>query len=222
MKHAVPLMEQTVPTVNRKTPMILLSPGRKKMMNRQFIALICVALVVGLLIGLISFRSYLTTSRQYVSYPVEWEIVHAYFKVFNVTKESGIGHSMMISYVFVLNITNLSDAALRLGHVYISSASVFHYQQYFGDQVNDYNFYPHTSRLVAISQTDGTSGLGMTELEWQRLDYTMIVSLSAIEGRGGGGSANSGQLPLQKISQDEFVYGTTFKPGSYFSSVVKA
>ena len=184
------------------------------MLNKKFIALVCIALAAGLLIGLISFRGYFISSREYISYPVEFEIVHAYFKVFNVTRDSGIGYSRMVSYVIVLNITNLSDAALTLGELQLSSG-LFHYVQYFSDHVSENVFYPHTSRFAAFSQTGSISAEGRQALEWQTLDYGIILYFSATEGRGGAGGAFSRQMSLKKISQDEFVYGSTFKPGSY-------
>ncbi len=185
------------------------------MMQKKLIVLTCVLFVAGLLVGLIVFQSDFA-SRQWKSYPVEANIVHAYFKVFNVTEDSGIGYATMVSYVFVLNITNLSDTTLRLSRFTLSCASVFHYTRDFSDQVSDYFFSPHASRLAGFSQTGGTSKLGLEELELRNLVVYGGVMFLAIEERGGGTALISTQLPLEKISQDEFVYGTTFKEGSYF------
>jgi hypothetical protein len=185
------------------------------MTQKKLIVLTWIFFIVGLLVGLIAFQNDLA-SRQWKSYPVEAEIVHAYFKVFNVTEDSGIGYATMISYVFVLNITNLSDTTLRLSKFRLDCASVFYYLQDFSDQVSDYFFSPHTSRLVGFSQTGGTSELGLKELELRNLVLVGYIDFSPTEGRGGGGGSVSRQLPLEKISQDEFVYGTTFKAGSYF------
>jgi hypothetical protein len=184
-------------------------------MLKKYIVLACVLFISGQLIGLIAFQNDFT-SRQWTSYPVEADIVHAYFKVFNVTPSSGIGYSTMISYVIVLNITNLSDATLKLSEFRLDCASVFNYQRDFSGDVSDYFFSPHSSRLVGFSQTGGMSGLGLEELEKRNLVLVGYVDLSPIEGKGGGGGGISRQLPLEKISGDEFVYSTTFNENSYF------
>lgn len=185
------------------------------MINKKLVAFASMVFVVGLVLSTFALRQDFS-SRQYKTYPVQAEIVHAYFKVYNASADSGIGNSMLISYVFVLNLTNPSDSTLKISEVMLSSAGLFHFRRDFGEGNSQYYFYPHTSRLVAFSQTDGTYGIGVKELESLNPLYILTVGFSATEGRGGGSALQQSQLPLRNIGQDEFVYGATYKAGLYF------
>ena len=184
-------------------------------MRKKLIALACLVFVAGLLIGSISLRDDIA-NNQYKTYQVDANIVHAYFKVYNISAESGIGYNSLVSYVFVLNLTNPSDITLRLSELILSSASIIDLHRYFSDVSSDYYFYPHTSTLVAFSDTGGGVDAKQLELGGNGPSFTMAVGFSATQGRGGGSALTSSQLPLEKISADEFVYGSTFKAGSYF------
>ncbi|MCW4002986.1 MAG: hypothetical protein NWE95_03620 [Candidatus Bathyarchaeota archaeon] len=183
-------------------------------MKKKFIALACLVFAAGLVLGSIFFYGEFT-GRQYKIYPIEANIVHAYFNAYNTNAESGIGYTTLVSYVFVLNVTNPTDTTLRLSELFISSTNLLHLRRDFPDVSSDYYFYPHTSRLVVFRDT--TSGIGVSKLELGYIDYIMTVGFSPTEGRGSGSVLVSDQLSLRNISQNEYVYGATFKTGSYFT-----
>ena len=187
------------------------------MVNKKLVAFASIVFVVGLVLGTVALRPDFS-SNQYKTYPVQAEIVHAYFKTYNTSADSGLSNTMMVSYVFVLNVTNLSDTKLSISQVLLDCANLFHYTLDYRQGSNDYWFYPHTSRLIAVSQTSGLNSLGLEMLESKGGPvFILAVGLSPSEGRGGGSSLSQPQLHLHKVSADEYVYGSTFKEGSYFS-----
>jgi len=197
------------------------------MFSKRLVALVCVVFVIGLLIGVVSFSSDLTS---YKSLPIEANIVQAYFKVYNVTQDSGVGFEKMVSYVVILNITNPSDYTVSLSTVRLALAqngsrneksvslnSFLNYERDFSQKNTDSFIYPHSSRLMPFSQTGFMPEVGLDFLNQQHnaLFYA-DVSCVALEGRGGGNVIIFKQLSLNSVSQDEFVYGTTFSAGNYF------
>jgi hypothetical protein len=186
---------------------------RDTMYNQKLIALTCIVFVAGLLVGLTVLRSDLEPSKTIV---VEANIVHAYFKVYNITQDSGIASTKMISYVVVLNITNPSDTPLELSYVNIMS-TLIDYRRDFKDN-SDYYWPPLSSKLVAFSQSGPTSNFDLDALRNNRIQFIATVSLTVAQGKGSGGALIEKQeLPLRNISQDEYVYGTTFRQDSYFN-----
>ena len=187
------------------------------MVNKKLVAFASIVFAVGLLLGTVVLRPDFS-SNQYKTYPVQAEIMHAYFKTYNTSADSGLSNTMMVSYVFVLNVTNLSDTKLSISQVLLDCANLFHYTLNYRQGSNDYWFYPHTSRLIAVSQTSGLNSFGLEILNSGGGPvFIFAVGLTPSEGRGGGSSASEPQLHLHKVSADEYVYGSTFKDGSYFS-----
>ncbi len=197
------------------------------MFSKKLIALICIMFVVGLLIGVVSFRNDLIS---YKSIPIESNIVQAYFKVYNVTQDSGIGFGKMVSYVVVLNITNPSDNLVSLSSVTLALAqngtrngnsvnlnSILNYQRDFSERNTDHFVYPHTSRLIPFSQTGFMPEVGLNFLNQQHTAlFYAYVSCVGLDGHGSGDAIIFKQLSLTALSQDEFMYGTTFSAGNFF------
>ena len=191
-----------------------MSLRRLSMVNRKLIIFACVVFVVGLILGSFALRPDLS-SRQYKVYPVQADIVHAYFKIYNSSASSGMGYDVMLSYVFVLNITNPSDMTLKLGEIYFSSEGLVSFHRDFSGFNAGQFFEPNTSRLIALSDSSGTHGGSYGQLDKLHLMANLIVGLLPKEGRGDATSITNPDLTLQKISADEYVYGSTFKEGSY-------
>ncbi len=198
------------------------------MFGKKLIAFICVVFVIGLLVGVLSFRNDLSS---YKLVPVESNIVQAYFKVYNVSQDSGIAFGKMVSYVIVLNVTNLSDNSVRLSTLDMSVAqngskngtsvnlnSLLNYQRDFSETNTDNFLYPHTSRLLAFSQTGFMPQIGLDFLNQQHTAlFFAHIYCAALDERGGGSKIIYEQLPLNVVGQDEFAYGMMFNPGNYFS-----
>ncbi len=197
------------------------------MFGKKLIVLISIVFAVGLLVGIVSFRNDLSSFK---SFQVESDIVQAYFKVYNVTQDSGVGFGKMVSYVVVLNITNPSDSVVSLSSLRMALAqngtrtgssvslnSIFSYERDFSDRNTDHFIYPHSSRLIPFSQTGFMPEIGLDFLNQQHeaLFYADL-SCSSTEWRGGGEAIIFKQIPLNTVSSDEFVYGTTFSEGNYF------
>jgi hypothetical protein len=182
---------------------------------RYFIALTCLFFIIGLSVGSVVFFSEFQPSR---TYAVNGEIVQAYFKISNTSVESGVGYRELLSYVFVVNITNLSDTTLRITQARINDINhIVSYRSDFTDS-EDYLFYPNSSRLVAFSQVGGLYGLSLEAFEESHsLTVTMAVTLVPVEGKGSGGVLSDTSLPLKNISADEYVYGTLFNQNSDFT-----
>lgn len=181
------------------------------MANKVLVVLICVVFILGLVVGLRVLQSDFPAPRQNV--PIEADLVHAYFKIYNVSAESGVGSASLVSYVVILNITNPTDTPLRLSEVMIIS-SIVDYHRDFGIS-NDYYWSAHSSRQVAFSQTGPLSGTDA--LKFGRFDFIATVGLTVTEGRGGGSTIISkNSLPLTNIGQGEYIYGSTYGKGNYF------
>jgi hypothetical protein len=214
-------------TASVKRPQNVVISGETDVFSKKLALLTCIVFVVGLLIGVLSFRNDFSSFK---SVSVESDIVQAYFKVYNVSQDSGIGFAKMVSYVVVLNVTNPSDITLRFSSLTMALAQngtktgtgvslngFLHYQRDFSETIMDNYLYPHTSRLVAFSQTGSMPQIGIDFLDHQHnaLFYADLYC-AATEGRGGGNVIIFKQLPLNTLSQDEFAYGKTFAPGNYF------
>lgn len=197
------------------------------MFSKRLVALICIVFAIGLLIGVVSFSNDLSS---YTPLPIESNIVQAYFKVYNVTQDSGIGFGKMVSYVIVLNITNPLDSSVSLSSVRMALAqdgarngnsvnlnSLLNYERDFSQKNTDSFIDAHTSRLVPFSQTGFMPERGLDFLNQQHSAlFYADVSCVALDGGAGGNFIVFKQLPLNQISQDEFVYGTMFSAGNYF------
>ena len=184
----VPLLERFVPPKTSKALNQNVTQALE-MVNKKLVAFASIVFVVGLVLGTVALRPDFS-SNQYKTYPIQAEIVHAYFKTYNTSADSGLSNTMMVSYVFVLNVTNLSDTKLSISQVLLDCANLFHYTLDYRQGSNDYWFYPHTSRLIAVSQTSGLNSLGLEMLESKGGPvFILAVGLSPSEGRGGGSSA---------------------------------
>ena len=215
-QNAVPLLERFVPpqtskALNRNFTSAL------SMVNKRLIMVACVVFAVGIIVGSLAFRSDLS-SNVHQTYPVDAKIVQAYFKEFNTSSDSGVGYKTLLSYIFVINLTNPSETTLRLSNIRIDEAgNTFSYQRDF-PKSNAYWIEPHTSKLVAFSQTEGLDSFHAQPFNFSsfQLPVTLVANVVPTEGNGNGGVVTSITMTLQKISADEFIYGTTFNNSSNF------
>jgi len=187
--------------------------GNWAMVNKKpLIALICAVFILGLFVGFTVLRNDFSSQRKMV--PVEADLVYAYYKVYNASEGSGIETSNLASYVVILNITNLSDEPLTLSEVRIMS-SLADYHRGFPNNNNDYYWSAHSSRLVAFSQTGPLSD--PDALKFNRMNFIATVGLMATAGKDSGSAIiQKTGLPLTGISEDEYVYGTSFGNGYKF------
>ncbi len=189
------------------------------MVKRKLIIIICTAFIVGILIGFVSFQSdFGTMTNADTSYPIDATLVQAYFKVYNTSEASGVAFRSILSYVFVVNITNPSDATLRLTDIQIfqTNLEVFSYQRTFSES-NAYWFYPHTSKLVAFTENMGLTESNIGGLNAHPFQYHLGASFASAEGTGHAESLKLNQeMQLKSISSGEYIYGSTFGNETYF------
>ena len=132
------------------------------MYSKKFIVLIFLAIISGLLVGLLSFRDEFEVSAP--KFYAEVNIIHAYFQVLNVSRDSGIGPERMVSYVIVLNITNPTEEIFEIRELWMwfgnreeswntvsFTNNVVSYYNDFESGHSDYYWHPGDSRLVAFS-----------------------------------------------------------------------
>ncbi len=181
---------------------------------KQFIVLSCSFLLIGLLVGSFALSDDLQPSK---NFEVKGEVVHAYFKSSNTSIDSGIAYPVILSYVFIANITNLSETPLQINQVRIFDIdNIVRYRSDFAGS-EDYTFYPHASRLVAFYQVSGLYGLNLEKFQQsQTLSLTWTATFFPTEGKGTGGILARIDMPLKSISTDEFVYGNGLNDDSYF------
>jgi hypothetical protein len=180
------------------------------MVNKKLATLACIVFAVGLIIGLLSLN---TDLRNYSKkeYPVEANLIYAYFKVYNTSADSGIAYNRLLSYVLVLNVTNPSDTTLRLSNIRIdtSGTNIFSYERAFS-AIDKYNFNANTSHLIDLSQTSGLDNLSGEPFTFPsfQIGFTVAATFTPEEGNGHGGDVSDVQAVITRISQDEYVYGT--------------
>lgn len=195
------------------------------MFRKLLVASVSAIIIAGFLIGifLAQNNTSLSTANE-----VQADVVHAYIKVFDVNQNSGIGYGKLASYVVVLNITNQLDSKWRLSGLTMSIAengskngtsvqlsSILNSQRDFSDHNTEYYWEPHTSKLVAFSQTGFMPERGLEVLNRNILLYA-DVSGAVVDGKGGSSAMIFEYLPMNNLGNEEFVYGSTFGPGNYF------
>jgi hypothetical protein len=186
------------------------------MANKKLITLTVIVFIVGLVVGLVSLRNDFQT-KKYVD--AQADLVHAYFKVYNVSADAGIGYSKLISYIMVFNITNPTDYTLRLSAVTMHMDIIINYRGTFTDSGDNY-LMPHQSRLVAFSQTGPVNDFELQGLYHHNLVNSVMGLSFKIDKTSnglGGATVMLPELHVSNITQDEFVYGSTFGLGSYFT-----
>lgn len=200
--------------------------------RKLLIASACTILIAGLLIGIVLLQNNFfppTTNT------IQADVVHTYIKVYNVSQDSGIGYGKLASYVIVLNITNPLDNKWRLSGLTMSIAengskngtsvelsSILNSQRDFSNSNTEYYWEPHTSKLVAFSQTGFMPEQGLEILNRKNILLYADVSGVVIDGKGddspmiGGSAMIFEYLQMNNLGNEEFVNGTTFGPGNYF------
>lgn len=187
--------------------------------NRLYI-LICMGFIAGLVVGLISFHSDFSQKLNVdKNYPVDINLVQAYFKAYNTTTNSAVGYHTIISYVLVLNVTNPSNITLRLTNLQIDETNhVFSYWRSFSN--NDaYCFYPNSTQLVAFTDNSGLTGLAHEAFNFHNLEYILAASFTSVGEQGIAGVVKEVDLPLKDIGAGEYIYGEHFGGGSYFTFI---
>ena len=184
-------------------------------------------MVVGLLVGLVSFSNDFFLPKTY-DVSVTADLIHAYIHLFNVSQNSGIGFNQMATYVFVFNVTNHSNSKLLLeelltelavngsqeGTGYSLSGLAIAYQD-FSESAPDGDLQPYESKLIGVVGTCSIENPGMNVFAEDKGYFLGNLYYSAAQGRGGARNIVFKQISLQSISTDEYLYGGTFEPGDY-------
>lgn len=196
-------------------------------LNRQFTILATFALISGLIVGIVPFYSEFSVLK---SYPMEVDVVYAYFKTFSVSENiSGLRNEDLVAYVIVLNITNPTDETIRIKYIGIHLAetvnkigqnievrnSVVSYERDFSEGFMEYYWFPNSSRLVAFEATGEVSSLGMNVLK-EGKGYFFILLDGKTQNNAYVGGSIIKEVALEIINNDEFVYNTVFKENERF------
>jgi hypothetical protein len=194
---------------------------------KQFTLLATFALISGLIIGLVPFYGEFSVLK---SYPMEVDVVYAYFKTFSVSENiTGLRNEDFVAYVIVLNITNPTSETIRIKYLGIHLAetaskfgqgvqmtnTVVNYERDFSEGFMDYYWFPNFSRLVAFGATSEVSNLGMAVLE-EGKGYFYVYLDGRTQGNAYAGGSVIKKVTLEIINDDEFVYNTVFKKNERF------
>lgn len=194
------------------------------MFNKKFVVLVCLALVSGLLVGLLSFHDEFEVSAP--EFYAEVNIIHAYFQVLNVSRDSGIFSERLVSSVVVLNITNPTEEIFEIRELMMNFAGddtgsnvVFAYYNDFESGHSDYYWHPGESRLVAFSLTNAVEDGGIKVLNAHEGDFSLELYTAALGEPPTPDymvSRISQKLQLKALNDNEFVYGDYFNADVQF------
>lgn len=184
------------------------------------------SLIAGLLVGMVPFYQEFSLLS---TYTINVDVVYAYFKTFDVSEDvTALANSHLISYVFVLNITNPTGETVRIKDLGIDFAqtatqnisgvytenTIIRYTQTFAEHKMEYYWPPNSSKLAAFTATAEISSMAFAALR-QGEGYF----LTRLAGRTPADAQASSSLALKEatleiINDDEFVYNITF-PENY-------
>jgi hypothetical protein len=199
--------------------------------SKRFIVLLCLALVSGLLVGLLPFRDEFEVSAP--KFYAEVNIVHAYFQVLNVSRDSGVFSERMVSYVIVLNITNPTEKIFEIRELWMwfgnREEAPFHTVSFTNLVVSYYNdfesghsiyyWHPSESRLVAFSMTEAIDDGGLELLKSHEGDFELHLCTAGLGEQTTSAyesSTISQKLQLKTLNDNEFVYGDYFNADRQF------
>jgi hypothetical protein len=94
--------------------------------------------------------------------------------------------------------------------------SILDSQRDFSSSNTEYFWAPHTSKIVAFSQTGFMPERGLEVLNQRNILIYADVSGVVVDGKGGGSAMIFEYLQMNDLGNEEFVYGTTFGSGNYF------
>ena len=200
------------------------------MYSKRFIILICLALVSGLLVGLLSFRDEFEVAAP--EFYAEVNIIHAYFQVLNVSRDSGIFSERMVSSVVVLNITNPTETIFEIRELWMRFGNreeswntvsftniVVSYYNDFESGHSIYSWHPGESRIVAFSLTNAVEDGGIKILNAHEIDVSLdlyTAGLGEPPTPDYMASRISQELQLKALNNNEFVYGDYFNADVQF------
>jgi len=182
-------------------------------LKKIVISIITALIIATLAIALFHYSNNLQSNEKL---SIKGEIIQAYVREGNTSIESGIAYSKIISYVFFVNVTNLSDTDLQIRAIRISERdSIINYEEVFGDGP-DYIFPKQSSRLIAFDDLNGLSGLSLKAFENAHNLKVTIAASFLNDAQGKAGFLIESDLQLERISSDEFLFGNNLTRGQYF------
>jgi hypothetical protein len=200
------------------------------MYSKKFIILICLALISGLLVGLLSFRDELEVSAP--KFYAEVNIIYAYFQVLNISRDSGIGSERMVSYIIVLNVTNPTEEIFEIRELWMwfgnkeeswntvsFTNNVVSYYNDFESGHSNYYWHPNESRLVAFSLTESIGDGGVELLNALEGDFDLNLYTAGLGEPATPDymvSRISQKLQLKTSNNNEFVFGDYFNAHRQF------
>ena len=203
--------------------------------KRQYILLIvsfvvAISLVAGAI--WIYHTSSIDSASKVVDNIVQVDIIYAYLKVYKVSDNvSALGGSNLVSYAFVLNVSNptvsefhpdyvkmvLSEKATQNGTGVKIENPIVSYANGVNDKSASY-LYPESSDLFIFSATGEISNTLFEALKTGTGYFTlMIEGVSPSDQSMGSAGFIVKQATIEAISDSEFVYNTYFSDGQGFS-----
>jgi hypothetical protein len=200
------------------------------MYSKRFIVFVCLALVSGLMVGLLSFRDEFEVLAP--KFYAEVNIIYAYFQILNVSRDSGIFYEKMVSSVVVLNITNPTEKIFEIRELQmwfgnkIESGNTVGFTDMVASYYNDfesghstYYWHPGESRLVAFSLTNAVQDGGINILNAHEIGFSLELYTAGLGEPPTPDymiSRITEKLQLKTLNENEFVYGDYFNADRQF------
>lgn len=178
------------------------------------------ALVLGLLTGTLALSQNFALLKQY---RVEADLGYAYFKILEVSENASSSlRETLISYIFILNITNPTSEVIKTSGVYIGLAEKVSRigEQEAGISMENgiisfyrsfsHYWYPNRTKLIAITGVVAVPSMGLMALQQGNCSVVFEVEGRAQEGARASSGYIIKQVQLSILNSQEYVYKGIF------------
>jgi len=189
-----------------------------------------VILVVLLVVSVFSLTH--SGARCDEDYIMDCELVFAYFKTFDVSNNTNVFSSnKLVSYVFVLNVTNPNNKTILLDNLLIAfhdfavksnnsvsgTTTIIRYFDSFGSNVLDYQLPPRFSKLMAFTGVGELSSLELMGLKNGTIFSSMTLNGNVEENIHTGTGLIFQEMSFDVLSESEWMYNSAFYNDRTFS-----
>jgi len=199
-------------------------------LNKKIVGSVVILVTILLIISVVN--SPFSVDCNDKNYLLNSEIVFAYFKPYETSRNSTVFSSnTLISYVFVLNVTNPNNETVLLDNLLVAfhdfavkdrnsvsgTTEIIRYCDTFGSNDLDYLLPSKSSRLMAFTGTSEISSLELTGIKNGTIFSSMTMNGNVKENAHVGTGLLFKEMSFDMIHESEWIYNTVFPADQQFS-----